>query len=202
MSHYFETPDTPAEEKTLTITCCDETLRITTARNVFARKGLDSGTALLARTMLTLMPEDAKRALDLGCGTGILGILLKKKHPSLDVWLLDINPRAVSLASRNCEQNGISCTVLRANGLTGVQTTFDLIVTNPPYHAGRNTVIHILREAWEHLTPQGMLLWVGRHQKGGKTIMTRLQEMGIPCETVERESGYRVYACRKTARRA
>ena len=42
------------------------------------------------------------RILDVGCGYGPIGIIVKKTYPDKRVEMVDVNPRAVLLAKREC----------------------------------------------------------------------------------------------------
>lgn len=82
-----------------------------------------------------------KRGIDLGCGSGILPLLLMLRSERLSMTGLEINPEAAEVAERNLKNNGLSergritvgdireCRSLFAAG------SFELVVANPPYFA-------------------------------------------------------------------
>ena len=81
------------------------------------------------------------RVCDLGCGTGLLSLLLLQRQPQLSVTGVEILPEAAALAQKAAVENGLSdrLTVLRAD-LRELQShlaagSFDLVVSNPPYFA-------------------------------------------------------------------
>ncbi|MEG2221124.1 MAG: methyltransferase [Oscillospiraceae bacterium] len=80
-----------------------------------------------------------ERVCDLGAGTGLLGLLLLAREPSLHVTGVELNPAAVPLAEETIRANGLSdrMTLLTADlrQLDGVLPagTFDRVVCNPPY---------------------------------------------------------------------
>lgn len=77
---------------------------------------------------------EGKMLLDLCCGSGYIGLAIKKRLPMLDVVLSDISPAAVLLASQNAEANGLSVTCLTGDLLApfaGRRAHF--VVCNPPY---------------------------------------------------------------------
>ena len=80
-------------------------------------------------------PAPGARILDLGCGSGVLGLTLAAECPSTVVTLADISPDALDLARENAANLGIAgTTFVRSDlleSLTGA--TFDLIVANLPY---------------------------------------------------------------------
>jgi len=81
-----------------------------------------------------------RRVLDLGCGTGVLGILLGHRCPELILDALDQNPQAVNLTRENAVRNGLSVSAhclsvrnIRRFPQSFPAGTYDLIVSNPPY---------------------------------------------------------------------
>jgi SAM-dependent methyltransferase len=83
----------------------------------------------------------ARRAVDVGCGSGVGGIVLSHfAGLSAPVVLADINQRALELASVNAEVAGVAAEVVDSDVLRDVDGAVDLIVANPPYlpdEAGR-----------------------------------------------------------------
>ncbi|PKK85638.1 MAG: hypothetical protein CVV63_05020, partial [Tenericutes bacterium HGW-Tenericutes-8] len=66
--------------------------RFLTDSGVFSRQYLDFGSENL---ILSFVPKKtASTVLDLGCGYGPIGIMLKGSYPHLDVTLVDVNNRA------------------------------------------------------------------------------------------------------------
>ncbi|MBP5187397.1 MAG: methyltransferase, partial [Clostridiales bacterium] len=49
------------------------------------------------------------KLLDLGCGYGPIGIIMKRVFPSMEVTMVDINHRAIELAKQNAEANSVKC---------------------------------------------------------------------------------------------
>ena len=84
------------------------------------------------------------RVCDLGCGTGLLSLLLLQRQKNLSVTGVDIQPRAVELACAAAEANTLSdrLTFHAADlrKLKGVLPAgrFDLVVCNPPYYPPRS----------------------------------------------------------------
>lgn len=93
--------------------------------------GTDSG--LLAR-FATL--RRGMRVLDLGCGVGVLALLLAAREPGLTLDGIDIDPAAAALARRNLAENGLAGEILTADlrkpGWFS-RGHYGLIVSNPPY---------------------------------------------------------------------
>lgn len=70
------------------------------------------------------------RALDMGTGTGYIGIYLALHGWEVDAT--DVSPRAVELARRNAAANGAAVRVYQSDLFDRVEGTFDLILFNPP----------------------------------------------------------------------
>ena len=89
-------------------------------------------------------PKPGLRVMDLGCGTGLLGLLLMQRQPGLRVTGVDIQPQAIRLAERAAEENGLGGQMaFYAADLREVKTlfptgSFDLAVCNPPYYPPRS----------------------------------------------------------------
>ena len=78
-------------------------------------------------------PADG-RVLDMGCGSGVLGLTLAAERPGWSVTLADVSPDALALARENAEKIGVS-NVEWAEGdlFTALDGGFDGIVANLPY---------------------------------------------------------------------
>lgn len=81
------------------------------------------------------------KTADLGCGSGIVGILLSMACPSRSVTAVDIDPEAVRAANANAVLNGVENRFhavledIRQYRSLWEAGSFDLAVMNPPYYA-------------------------------------------------------------------
>jgi 16S rRNA (guanine1207-N2)-methyltransferase len=102
---------------------------------VFAWDRLDDGTAALVGAMEI---DAGDRVLDLGCGTGLAGLVATRRAPRGRVVLVDADVRAVESARRTLAANGIANgEVLLSDCASAVlDSKFDVVVTNPPFHQG------------------------------------------------------------------
>lgn len=79
------------------------------------------------------LPADS-RVLDMGCGSGVLGLTLASERPGWSVTLADVSPDALALAQENAAAQEIrNATFLHSDLFTAVDSTFDGIVANLPY---------------------------------------------------------------------
>lgn len=72
-----------------------------------------------------------ERVLEVGCGSGVVSIHCARN--GCDVTAVDVNPRAVELARRNAEANGLRFPIAESDVYENVDGTFDTIVFNLPY---------------------------------------------------------------------
>jgi 16S rRNA (guanine1207-N2)-methyltransferase len=196
--HYFTPrPKSPSARSQLRFLYRGELLSFAVDRGVFASHGLDPGTALLIEN-LTVGRTD--RVLDLGCGWGAVGIAAARSAVEGHVVLTEVNRRAARLARDNIDRNRSTNAEVRVGPLFEpvAEETFEVIATNPPYRAGRPTVLRILEEAPTYLTPTGRLLIVGKGTQGILYYQHWLEEhWGGTVEVLGRGSGYRVLEARK-----
>ncbi len=75
------------------------------------------------------------RFLDVGTGTGAIGISLLKLFPLSSCLAVDVSGAALSVANRNAEQIGVSARfrTVQSNYFSEIDGMFDIIVANPPY---------------------------------------------------------------------
>lgn len=130
---------------------------------VFSHGRLDEGTAYM---LPHLPPKIEGAVLDFGCGAGVIGALIKAAHPTCDVTLVDSNAFAIRSTERTFSVNGLTARAIRAvGGIDDVgDQTFDVIVTNPPFHQGIGTdytvVSRFLEACEQRLNNGGVLLMV------------------------------------------
>ncbi len=189
MTHYFTDNRNLAENrKTHSFRFSGHVFSFTTDNGVFAKAGVDHGTEVLLECAAKENLHGA--LLDLGCGYGVVGIVLKKLNDSLEVTCCDINPRAVELAEINSVTNGVSCAAVESDGFQSVVGCFSFIITNPPIRAGKQVVYGMFADAHDRLVPGGVFLAVVRRKQGAESALRKLQELFGNCETVARDKGY------------
>jgi len=98
---------------------------------------------LVAEAAALLTPDGqglvAPVAVEIGCGTGIIGISLALELPRLTVYATDVEPLAVALANRNAHSLGVEARVHIYPGSRfdplpkHLWGQVDLLVSNPPY---------------------------------------------------------------------
>jgi 16S rRNA (guanine1207-N2)-methyltransferase len=163
-----------------------------TASGVFSHRRVDNGTRLLIESMR--LPEVGP-VLDMGCGYGPVGIVAAAIWPRLEVWMTDVNERAVSMALENADRNGVGNVVVRQGNLYEPvgNKTFGVILSNPPISAGlRNVVKPLIAGAVDHLSGGGSLQLVVQSNKGGRSVSSMMEGYFGGVDVVSRKGGYRV----------
>jgi release factor glutamine methyltransferase len=95
--------------------------------------------------------ESPLKLLDLGTGTGCILITLLAEMPHARAVGTDISGAALKLAAANADRLGVAdrATFVAANWLDGVEGSFDLILSNPPYIASAQ-ITNLAREVAAH----------------------------------------------------
>lgn len=103
---------------------------------VFSHEELDEGTQLL----LEKLPSTLRgNILDFACGAGIIGCVLKRQFPHLNIAYLDVSALALYSTAHTLAESELTGKLIAANGLHGVDEQYTHIVTNPPFHTGVKT---------------------------------------------------------------
>ncbi len=100
--------------------------------------GVRDDTRTLAEAAASDVPG---RALDLGAGTGYVGLYLAQR--GWDVDAVDVSPRAVELVQRNAARTGQRMRVYQSDMFASVPGAFDAIAFNPPMRPDENEATRI-----------------------------------------------------------
>lgn len=187
--YYTDKPTSESNRQDYVVTICHQDFRFVTDAGVFSKKELDFGTRLLLETLV--IPE-GDSVLDVGCGYGPIGLFIGKSDPSKQVWMIDVNERALSLAKENARQNEIDNVHIQKSYLFDQvkKKDFTLIVSNPPIRAGKTVVHQLFESAYNHLAPGGELWIVIQKKQGAPSALEKLQSIFINVEVVKKKKGY------------
>lgn len=149
-------------------------LTLVSHAGAFAAGKLDGGTRLLLQSLLPRPlprstpaddgghPVGPARAVDLGCGTGILATWLAQQ--GYHVLAVDVSRAACASARDTAAANGVRIEVHRADRLDVPPSSIDLVVCNPPFHRGTakdsTPGFDLIRSAIPGLRPGGELITV------------------------------------------
>jgi 16S rRNA (guanine1207-N2)-methyltransferase len=143
-----------------------EALTMWSRPGVFSWEHVDEATTLLAQC-LDVQPGES--VIDLGCGSGALGVLAARRNGGAPVLMLDADSEALRCARWTAESAGVLTPLgavdVRASDVAAAATQrVHVVVTNPPFHVGKATNLQVpqafIDEAHALLLPGGRLLLV------------------------------------------
>ncbi|MBT7902498.1 class I SAM-dependent methyltransferase [Candidatus Woesearchaeota archaeon] len=169
------------------------------APGVFSKNKVDKGTEVLVKNMIII---DGDKVLDLGCGYGVVGVVVKSLNSDCSVVFTDSNERAIILTQKNLRLNKIKFRPkdIRVGDMyqkikPGEQ--FDTILLNPPQTAGKKVCFAMIEKSKDFLVEGGRLQLVARHSKGGKDLSKKMNLVYGNMREIAKKSGYRVYLSQK-----
>ncbi|MGV9612084.1 class I SAM-dependent methyltransferase [Nocardia xishanensis] len=146
----------------------------------FSGPRLDIGTRFLLQHLKWMKP-DARDAIDLGCGTGILAVALAKARPALRVVGTDQSAAAVASARATAVANDVAdrVTVVRDDAMSSAaDNSADLVLCNPPFHVGAavhtGSAIKMFAETGRVLRPGGELWTVYNTHLNYRGVVERM----------------------------
>ena len=169
MNQYFDNNEKlDSEIKEFFVKVNDINMYLYTDNGVFNKKGLDFGTRVLLENLDFTNKESF---LDVGCGCGPIGffLLLSGKE---NVDMVDVNNRAINLTKIGLKKNHIKANVFNSDIYSNVTSKYDMIITNPPIHAGKAKIYEIVRGSIDHLNDNGELWLVIRKDQGAKSLIS------------------------------
>jgi 16S rRNA (guanine1207-N2)-methyltransferase len=143
--------------KTVTFHIGKQHLEFRTSQELFSSYNIDTGTRFLLRSIFEAGYRP-KRILDMGCGYGPIGLVLKKIYPESKVHMVDRDALATEYSRQNAEINELEgIEIYGSLGYDDVKKDdFDLIASNIPGKAGESIISYLLREARYYLAPSGI----------------------------------------------
>lgn len=86
------------------------------------------------------------KVLDLGTGSGCIGLTLALEEKNMDVTLSDISEEALKVAEKNQEKLSAKANLVLSDLFHQIEGTFDIIVSNPPYIPDEEDVQNIVKK--------------------------------------------------------
>lgn len=199
MKHYYtNNSDLKSNKKNINIEFLNEKFTFLTDIGVFSKNKLDFGTEVMLKEFLENNTKKDFKLLDIGCGYGVVSIILSRYFPNSKYILSDVNDRALELAKENLEQNSVkNYILLNSNSFENIHENFEIIISNPPIRAGKMTIFDIYENSYNHLVNNGDFYCVIQTKHGAKSSEKKLLEIFGNCKTLGIHSGYRIYYCKK-----
>lgn len=84
--------------------------------------------------------------LDIGCGSGVIGLTIKQKFPQITVDLLDISKDALEVAKENATNLQLDANFIESDLFAKVNKRYNLIISNPPYIGEKEEIEQIVKD--------------------------------------------------------
>jgi 16S rRNA (guanine1207-N2)-methyltransferase len=162
-SEVFESPYLPADSfREIDATLRGNDLKIFSRPGVFSWDHVDEATQILADHIDI---QAHASVLDLGCGSGPLGVVAAMLGAG-QVTFVDADVEAVRSATKTAQHAGLKNFRAMPSDVASavLDERFDAVVTNPPFHVGKQTELSVpmqfIEESYEVLSPGGRLFLV------------------------------------------
>ncbi len=189
MSHYYDKEvNLKSERKSFNFLFNNKKFEFMTDNGVFSKGYIDFGT----QQMLNNFTESNLEGpiLDMCCGYGVVGIILKK-FTSSDIYMTDVNERAVELSKNNAKINKVDVSIYSGNLFDSLPNIkFKNILVNPPIRAGKEIVFKIYEGSYDRLLAGGELYVVIQKKQGAPSTIKKLEELFSEVTIIAREKGY------------
>ena len=211
MSHYFsEKQDVKSDRKIIKYEIENKKFEFLTDNGVFSKMKVDFGTDIMLKVFLreNINKKNQKfDVLDIGCGYGVVSVVVKSFFKNARTVSSDVNERALELARENLFKNGVvksndsedndfgnsDFKVIKSFAFDNISEKFDVILSNPPIRAGKQTIFQIYEKSFEHLNENGEFYCVIQTKHGAKSTQKKLEGIFGNCETLEIDAGYRIF---------
>ncbi|MBN2268894.1 MAG: peptide chain release factor N(5)-glutamine methyltransferase [Acholeplasmataceae bacterium] len=94
----------------------------------------------------TYFSDKKIKVLDLGCGSGCIGLTIKLEAPEIEITLSDISDKALNVAIENQKNFNIEAEFILSDLFDKIEGKYDIIVSNPPYIPEDEEVMDIVKK--------------------------------------------------------
>ncbi|MFW9770605.1 MAG: class I SAM-dependent methyltransferase [Promethearchaeota archaeon] len=200
-NHYYSSfPDSKVRFHTISVTLRRHLYLFKTISGVFSYKKLDLGTKILVENMI--IPQKPSNLMDLGCGYGVIGIVLAHESPLSKIYLIDVNKRAIWCTKENVKINMPTSKsrffIMQGSyfePLKDKKIMFDGIYMNPALRQGRRSLLNLLSDLSFYLKSTGTFQFVVRKKMGADYILKYIKDQFSEenVEVICKKSGYWVF---------
>ena len=195
IKRYFDNDkNIKSERKIIKFNFDNKVFSIYSDNGVFSKDRFDYGTRVLLNSVD--IDKLSGNVLDLGCGLGVVGIILGTFNKCINIDMVDINERAISLVRDNLTLNKVKANVFSSDVYSNVNKKYDYIITNPPIRAGKEVVRKFLFGGYDYLNDNGMLYFVMRKDHGVKSMIKEL-ESKYNVTIVNKDKGFYIVSLTK-----
>lgn len=211
--YYSQSTATSDERHRIEYFLEDRAFNFFASNAVFSKKRIDFGSDLLIKTFLkyirsnNLSNQDIK-IIDMGCGYGVISLVLAEFCKNLKSIMLDINSRAIELSLLNINLLGLdnrleaySSDLYKVLDSSLIQESriinssknidkFDFILTNPPIRTGKDNVFKIYSQGIKYLKDSGSIFVVIQKKQGASSSIKELESLFGNVEKLKTKAGY------------
>ena len=144
------------------------------ASGLFSSRKIDLGTKVLIEN--SKIPEKGT-ILDLGCGIGVVGIVMASINKGLKVNFVDINKRAIATTKKNISLHNIkNFSVFQGDfpNIIDINSEYDAIYFNPPIRMGQDYCVSKIGYATTLLKLNGSLYIVVKKKLGANSLINKI----------------------------
>ena len=193
MSQYFDNDkNIKSEKRKIKFYFKDREFNLISDNGVFSKDRFDYGTRVLLESID--IDNLSGSVLDLGCGIGVVGIILGTINNNLNIDMVDVNERAISLTKDNLVLNKLDNNVFISDVYSDIDNKYDFIITNPPIRAGKDVIRKFLLGSYDYLKDNGNLYFVMRKDHGAKTAIKDISDI-YNTEVIAKEKGFFIIKC-------
>ncbi len=150
--------------------------------------------SILLANHLKSLKEKNMEVLEMGCGSGLLSIILAKEN---NVTSVDINPVAVDIAKKNAEDNNVSLKTINSNLFDQIESKYDLIIFNPPYlpdsdnipgnetWSDKGTITKFIKEVSDYLKTNGRVLMIVSSLTTEKDVIKEFESLDFTVKVLK-----------------
>ena len=129
MSQYFDNDkNIKSERKIIKFNFNNKDFSIYSDNGVFSKDRFDYGTRVLLNSVD--IDKLSGNVLDLGCGLGVVGIILGTFNKGINIDMVDINERAIDLAKNNLVLNNVKANVFVSDIYSNIDNNYSISKTN------------------------------------------------------------------------
>ena len=190
MSQYFDNDkNIKSDKRLIKFNFKNKEFSIYSDNGVFSKDRFDYGTRVLLSNIDIFKLRG--NVLDLGCGLGVVGIILGTFNKNISIDMIDANWRALDLTKDNLKLNNVKADVFVSNVYDNVDKKYNYIITNPPIRAGKDVIRRFLFDGYDYLEDDGVIYFVMRKDHGVKSMMKELEGKYI-VNVIDKDKGFYV----------
>lgn len=114
--------------------------------------------------------------IDLGCGSGCIGLSLKKKLNETTVTMLDISSLALDVAKENAKSLNVDVKFVESDMWNNVHEKYDVIISNPPYIRNDEEIEDLVKNNEPHLALYGGIDGLDMYRKIKEGLLKHVKE--------------------------